>query len=273
MKIGVLHVILWTVGVFVTFGFALLSLYRLAPEYEEDLVAAAAVQSAVYLTACSIFAARRPGRTWSDTFALRGTSFWLLLCAFALGVAACLPASALADLIERLSPLSDAERTAHEGMFKPRSIRHGVLLFVFAAGIGVFAEELLFRGALYTGLRPEHTAASAGGITSVLFTLTHGEPRFFLVILLLAGLLATLRAISGSLWPSLFLHVAFNASQIGLAISQRLKSPSLGLVLGSTAIFAVLLGAFVWIGRGSALANRARNVDLEPDPGLGETES
>jgi membrane protease YdiL (CAAX protease family) len=272
MKIGVLHVILWTFGVFLVFGIALLSVVALVPRFEDDNVAAAAVQSAVFLAACSIFAARRPGRTWSETFALRRTSFWLVVCALALGIAAYLPAVGLAGLMERLWPMSDAERLAHDSWFKPRSFSHGVALFVFVAGIGVFAEELLFRGALYTGLRPEHSPASAGWITSVLFILVHGDPRFWPAMLAVAGLLALARAVSGSLWPPLFLHAGFNATALAMPFVRPGSSdPSLALILGSAALATVFTGSTLLIARRSLSADRARKVDLEPDPGLGET--
>jgi membrane protease YdiL (CAAX protease family) len=228
------------------------------------------VQSAVFLAACSIFAARRPGRTWSETFALRRTSFWLVVCAVALGVAAYLPAIGLAGLMERLWPMTDAERLAHDSWFKPRSFSHGLALFVFVAGVGVFAEELLFRGALYTGLRPEHTPVSAGWITSVLFILVHGDPRFWPAMLAVAGLLALARAASGSLWPPLFLHSGFNATALAMPFIHS-SDPSLVLVLGSTALTAALTGVILFIARVSASADRARKVDLEPDPGLPET--
>lgn len=271
MKIGVFHVILWTFGVFLVLGIALLSAVALVPRFEEDHVVAAAVQSAVFLGACGIFAARRPGRTWSETFALRRTSVWLVVCALALGVAACLPAFGLASLMDRLWPMTDAERAAHQSWFEPDSFRHGVALFVFVAGVGAFSEELLFRGALYTGLRPEHSPASAGWTTSVLFTLVHGDPRFWPSILAIAALLALARAVSGSLWPPLFLHSGFNATALVMSFANPGASdPSLVLVLGSTAAAAVLTGLTVLVARRSASADRARKVDLEPDPGLGE---
>ncbi len=272
MKIGVIHVILWTFGVFLALGIALLTAAGLSRHLENDPVVSAAIQSAVYLGACALFAARRPGRSWSETFALRNTSVWLVLAALALGVMTCIPALTLAGFMENLAPMNATERAAHETWFKPRSFTHGVALFAFAAGIGVFSEELLFRGALYTGLRPHHTATSAGWTTGVLFTLSHGDPRFWPSILALSGLLAVVRAVSGSLWPSLFLHAGFNATALGMPLSNpQLEDPSIGLVVASTALSALILGVVVWIGRRSASADRARQVDLEPDPGLGET--
>jgi membrane protease YdiL (CAAX protease family) len=168
--------------------------------------------------------------------------------------------------------MDKAMREAYERLFLPRSLGHGIALFVFVAVVGPFAEELLFRGALYTGLRPNQTPAAAGWTTAVLFTLSHFEPRFWPSILLLAVLMATLRAVSGSLWPSVFLHAAFNATALSKPLMPFLKNPSLSIVLGCIPISLAIVGAIVWIGRSSASADRARRVDLEPDPGVGETD-
>jgi membrane protease YdiL (CAAX protease family) len=271
MKLSVIEVILWTFGIRLTLLVSLPIVAALAPGIATDLVIQAALLAIFYLGACALFAARRPGRTWSETFALRPTSPWLAVVALLIGVAACLPASVLAGWVEHFFPIGEAEQAARDELMTPRSFAHGVAIFIFAAGVGPFAEELLFRGALYTGLRPSHSPAYAGWTTGVLFTLGH-EPRFWPAILALSGLLAAVRAISGSLWPSLFLHVGFNATALGMPDSHPLlKDPSVVLVAGSLLLALSLTGVIVWIGRSSASAESARKVDLVPDPGLGET--
>ncbi len=271
MKINVIQVVLWTFVGYFCVRLALVLLYQASPSIQHDAVPQAATLCAVYIALCSIFAGRRPGRSWSETFAARPTSFWLVLFAFLLGIAACLPAEALAGLMEKLSPIDKVLREEQERAYVPRSLAHGVALFVFVAGIGPFAEELFFRGALYTGLRPSNSALSAGWTTGVFFTLSHDEPRFWPSILALSGLLATVRAVSGSLWPSVFLHAAFNATALAMPLIPRVGDPHLAVVLGCLPVSAALIGAIVWIGRSSASADRARRVDLEPDPGIGET--
>ncbi len=272
MKIGTPHAVVWTLGVFFAMNFAFLIVFGLRPSADPDLVVGAAVQCAVFLAACSLFSARRPGRSWSETFALRRTSFWVAFFALALGVLICLPALALAGWLEELRPMSATDKAAYQALFLPRSLAHGVALYVFVAGIGSFAEELLFRGALFTALRPLQTPASATFVTAVLFTLTHLEPRFLPSILAVGVLLGVVRAVSGSLWPSLFLHGAFNATTLTMPfLPAWLRDPSPLLVLGCLPLAAVVLAGIALIGRASTTADRARQVDLEPDPGLGET--
>jgi membrane protease YdiL (CAAX protease family) len=196
----------------------------------------------------------------------------MALLALVLGVVACLPALALAEFIEHLRPMSAADKAAYEALFVPRSFAHGVALYVFVACIGPFAEELLFRGALYTALRPLYTPASATGITAMLFSMIHLEPRFLPSILAVGMLLGLVRAVSGSLWPPLFLHAAFNATALTMPfLPPPVRQASLPLVLGSLPVAALILVGIAVVGRKSASADRARQVDLEPDPGLGET--
>jgi membrane protease YdiL (CAAX protease family) len=271
MKISSFQVILWTfIGYFLVRLFGLL-LFVSSPSGAIDAVPHIAIECAVYLTLCSVFAGRRTGRSWSETFAVRRTSVWLVLLACLLGISIALPAEALASLIDRLAPLDKAIREQQERAFTPRSLAHAIALFVFVAGIGPFAEELFFRGALYTGLRPSHTPLFAGWSTGVCFTLSHDDPRNWLSILALSGLLAAVRAVSGSLWTSVFLHAAFNATALGVSLIPVLKNPSLALVLGGIPVSLALTGAIVLVGRSSTSAERARRIDLEPDPGIGET--
>jgi membrane protease YdiL (CAAX protease family) len=274
MKLGVVQAVLWSFGIQLAFLLSIPFAAALFPGLATDLVMQGALLALFYFAGCALFAARRPGRSWSETFALRKTSLWLVLLAVVLGVVSSLPANALAGYVERVVPMSEAEEKALDELMTPRSFAHAVALFVFAAGIGPFAEELVYRGALYTGLRPSHSPAYAGWTTGALFTVIHGEPRFWPSILALAGLLAFVRAVSGSIWPSVFLHVAFNATALAMPTKHPLlEEPAVALVLGSVLVSALLVGAIGFVGRASASADRARQVDLEPDPGLGEAPS
>ena len=106
----------------------------------------------------------------------------------------------------------------------------------------------------------------------MLFSMIHLEPRFLPSILAVGLLLGLVRAVSGSLWPPLFLHAAFNATALTMPfLPPALRQASLPLVLGSLPIAALILVGIAVVGRKSSSADRARQVDLEPDPGLGET--
>jgi membrane protease YdiL (CAAX protease family) len=132
-------------------------------------------------------------------------------------------------------------------------------------GIGPFVEELFYRGALQTQLRAVGTGVAAVGTTALLFTLGHIEPRTWLPIFLLALALGYVRALSGSFWPGLLLHAAFNGTALGMSLTSRAEDFSTidgKLVLGSGAASAVLFAVAVWAGKRSATAQRARALDV-----------
>lgn len=123
-----------------------------------------------------------------------------------------------------------------------RRIVNGVMVGL----VGPIVEETFFRGALFVPLRrfaerttllaptlpsaPDDGPSSAQSpapprsrvrsligaaiATAVLFTLTHGEWQMFPPILLVGLLLGGLRAASGSMVPTVILHVVYNTTSV-----------------------------------------------------------
>jgi hypothetical protein len=50
----------------------------------------------------------------------------------------------------------------------------------------------------------------------------------------------------------------------------RFDDPSVELVLGCLVVAVLLTVVLGWIGRASQSADRARQIDLQPDPAFGE---
>jgi len=274
MKIGVLQAIVWTIGVRLALLLVAPLAIAVAPALRTNFVMQAAYLSAFMLGGCALFAARRPGRSWSETFASRKTSPWMVLLAAAIGVAIYVPANAFSIWVEHSFPMSAEEKQAYAELLHVPSRSHAIAMFAFVAVVGPVAEELFFRGALYTGLRPDHSPAFAGLATGILFTISHEQPRFWPAILALGALLSFVRAVSGSIWPAVFLHVAFNATSLAVSDDHPLfAQANVPFVLGCTAISLLFAAIVGWIGRASSSADRARQVDLKADPGLGETQS
>jgi sodium transport system permease protein len=84
------------------------------------------------------------------------------------------------------------------------------LLFLVAASPAI-CEELLFRGALLSGLRRDQGAAKSIWTSALLFGLVHASIHRFLPTTILGALLAALSLSSRSLWPAIALHGAYNA--------------------------------------------------------------
>lgn len=86
-----------------------------------------------------------------------------------------------------------------------------LLAMVLLAGALVpLVEELAFRGLLQGWLRERVGANGAIALSSLIFALMHGIPTLIPALLLVGVLLAWLYESSGSLWPSIAMHAAFN---------------------------------------------------------------
>jgi uncharacterized protein len=261
--------VIWWVGLTLGLVLVLSLLVGISRGAEHDLVTLVGGQVAVYLSACALFAARRPGRSWSEVFAIRRTSLGLILVSLLLGFALYAPAQLFETLIERWYPLPKEVVEAQMTRLSPRGVVHGIALGLMVIGLGPFVEELFYRGALHTVLRSVGSSFAAIGTTALLFTLGHLEPRTWLPIFTLAIALGYVRALGGSLWPGLVLHAAFNGTALGVSLSSRAETIATsidGKVVAASSVASLLLLALAaWIGKKSPAAERARALDEAGD--------
>lgn len=110
-----------------------------------------------------------------------------------------------------------------------------VMLLVFALLPGV-CEELLFRGFLLSGIRREARTAHAIILVGLLFGLYHVYVEKILVTSLLGMLLALICLRSGSIFPSILVHVVNNA--INLVLARPGSAPGLRELYGVDAVEA-----------------------------------
>lgn len=86
--------------------------------------------------------------------------------------------------------------------------------------IAPFTEEIIFRGAIYAGLRRRFSSGWSALFVSLLFVLAHVPskieqfhyPPALIIIVLLAAALIFLRIRYRSLWPGILLHMVWNGS-------------------------------------------------------------
>ncbi len=83
------------------------------------------------------------------------------------------------------------------------------------------AEELLFRGWIYTGLCARLGVSPSIVLTAVLFAAIHWDPnhRRILQVLPLAVALGLLRERAGSIKPTIVLHAVYNLTIIGIRLA------------------------------------------------------
>ncbi|MBI1832953.1 MAG: CPBP family intramembrane metalloprotease [Planctomycetes bacterium] len=141
-------------------------------------------------------------------------------------------------LEERLGPVLEGYRSARENV--------GWLVLALAV-VPAVLEELFFRGLLFNALKARSGAVVTIGVSSVLFGITHfvlggalGLERFA-PSAILGLILGTVCWRSGSVWPSMILHVGHNAILLGLAPKE---APLVWLAFACPV--AALGGLIVW---------------------------
>lgn len=94
------------------------------------------------------------------------------------------------------------------------------LFGIFAVLLGPVAEEIAFRGFLFLPLERDLGPVAAIVITSAIFTAPHGGQYDWswqiLILLFTAGAaFGVARWKTGSLWPAIVMHIAYNGLQFG----------------------------------------------------------
>jgi membrane protease YdiL (CAAX protease family) len=140
-----------------------------------------------------VFALRRP-ESWG---AAAGWAFGLLIALLFLSVA-----------LEPILGGGEEQGLDPEGWRSDRALAFA-LNAVVIAGVAPVVEELTYRGLGYTLLLPSGIA-SAILVTGIAFALSHGLIRAFPVLFVIGAGLAFLRWRTGSIYPPIILHAAFN---------------------------------------------------------------
>lgn len=146
--------------------------------------------------------------------ALHPVSPMELLLGASLGVLVHLPVGYLSALVERRFPTPQKALELELAMLTPSSPAMAVAMFLSIALVVAFVEEVYFRGALYTALGRGNAAFVALWTSSIAFALMHPKPRDWAPLFVVALVLGELRRRGGSVWPSVALHAAFNATTL-----------------------------------------------------------
>ena len=96
-----------------------------------------------------------------------------------------------------------------------------MIISCLIAVFGPVIEEVFFRGFLYTALRKRMNILYSILISSCFFSLLHTNPLGFVPILALGMLLAYVREKTGSLVPSIGIHIMHNTALTGMMFFVR----------------------------------------------------
>lgn len=130
----------------------------------------------------------------------------LVALGFAVYFAVSLTISSLVQVFVKFDP----NQSQDIGFNAPNSAEF-ILVFIAIAVLAPLAEELLFRGFIFRGMRQKLPFWPAALIVSLLFALAHGQVNVGLDVFALSIVLCWLREKTGSLWPGIILHASKNA--------------------------------------------------------------
>jgi uncharacterized protein len=98
----------------------------------------------------------------------------------------------------------------------------GLALALFlGAVIAPISEETFFRGFLFSGLRKHYPFWIAAGCSALIFAVGHMVPGAILPLCVLGFLFAWLREQTGSIWPSIAMHMLNNALYFGARFAEK----------------------------------------------------
>lgn len=168
-------------------------------------------------------------RTTKEDVGLQRLPTWLdILWAPAGGVVYLILTTIVSALAIIALPFVDYTQTQDTGFAGISGQMEYILAFISLVIVAPVAEEVLFRGYLFGKLRKHAPLWITILITSLLFALVHFQWNVALDVFALSIVLCLLRVVSGSLWPSILLHMLKN----GVAFYFLFINPSLLSTLG-----------------------------------------
>jgi membrane protease YdiL (CAAX protease family) len=253
----------WTFGSIFLFHLILSIVRGMRPAAELDEVTGVACQAIAYLvTLFFILRVHAPDAGIRDFIGMRPTSALFYPLAIALGLALEAPADTLYGVILKRWPIPDHMSADFLAASSPRR----AAMALAAILVGPVLEEMLFRGALLRPMLKVHPASMVITVTAALFALAHILPQMWLPIMILGLVLGFVRRASGSLVPSMLVHVTFNAVPFYMVAAQRPGAPESPppavWMVGASAAAAVILLACVHLVGMREQARVAQAFDL-----------
>ncbi len=165
----------------------------------------------------------RRSKTTKEEIGLQRLPTWLdLLWAPAGAVAYLIVGTLVMWVAPMVLPFVDFTQTQDTGFTGISQRYEYILAFISLVVIAPVAEEILFRGYLLGKLRKHLPLWTAILITSLLFAIVHFAWNVGVDVFVLSLVLCVLRVVSGSLWPSILLHMFKN----GLAFYLLFVAPA-----------------------------------------------
>jgi membrane protease YdiL (CAAX protease family) len=259
----------WTLGAASILFWLMQLSVLLRPASATDVVQLGAVEALVFvLGVLGVLALHGNDAPLLSSLGIRPTHPALLVLGLALGLVAHFPAEAVYSVVARHLPGSGEELRAEATLLTASSPLRLVLVLFIIACVGPLVEELFFRGALFGALRRSHGAAGAAVVSGVCFVIGHLNFHMWPALAVVALVLTQLRVASGSLLPSLAMHVAFNATTVlafftGQVPLDRPPAPDLWPALAGGLVTILLMLVVRFVAARADDARRGRAEDAE----------
>jgi membrane protease YdiL (CAAX protease family) len=253
----------WTLLVAVLLGIGIAVIDSAHPGAFVDVVTVATCKLLAYsLVLFGILRVHEPQSSIRHLLALRRPPAVLVLLGTAVGAGLSPAAMWLDGIFAKRYPPSAAELEAYERIFDAPTVGKKVALLLALVVVMPVCDELFFRGALFTPLKRGRRAEPVILATAAYDTLLGGaSPREIASMLTAALVIAWIRAVSGSVFPSVSARVAFFGVQVIPIVLSREPQFSGSVALGGVTLAALSLAAIAAIGKRSALALDARLED------------
>lgn len=246
----------WTVLLKLLFDVSLGVLEAVHPGALTDIVTITAAR--VLAVSAVLFAMLRvhePESSVRKVVGLRRPAILVVLLAAVVGAALAIPASWLSSLVADHLPKQPEEQEMLEKLFSAETPGKRAFIALSVGAIIPACDELFFRGALFTSLKRDRRADVVVLATAAYDALLNMNPRGMLVLFFLLVALGWIRAVTGSVAPSIAARVAFFAVLLGPAALGRADAPTTKPWLVGAALAAVL--SFAGIG---AIGRRDRRT-------------
>lgn len=254
----------WTLMVAILGGVAVSILEAVHPGAESDAVTLAACRVLAYSLA--LFALLRmhdPKASIRRFIGLRRTSPALGALGLLAGAGLGPGAMWLNEQFAKRFPAGAEETAQLEHVFGVETLGRKISLVVALVIVLPIADEMFFRGVLFTPLKKERRAETVIVATAAYDTLLNGaSPRLVVSMLAISLVLSWIRATTGSVATSVLARVGFFATQV-LPIFLTTEEHTPGrIALGGTALAVAALLGLAAIARRSESAAEARTQDV-----------
>lgn len=141
-------------------------------------------------------------------------------------------------------PIPEALQERYDEIYSFLGEGNFIIEFISVAVLAPIIEELVFRGLCYRYARRSFPAFAAALISGAVFGIAHGNLISFVFTTVLGIVLAYAYEISGSIVPSMLIHIGFNAGSYILELTTAEMEDSAAVVLTLLAVSTVLSAVF-----------------------------